>query len=128
MADSPIAKAGWLPRLFTAALPRLRPFQEMGVSGTPVYAGYVLTPEKSSKLVGQEKYRTYSEMLANVSIIAAGVRYFLNIIAKPHWTAEADDDVKDGEKYVDFVNDVLFEDLHTPWSRVVRRCGTYRFH
>lgn len=101
----------------------------MGVSGTPVYAGYVLSPEKSPKLVGQEKYRTYSEMLANVSIIAAGVRYFLNIVAKPAWSAEAPEDSGDeGEQYVDFVNDVLLEDLHTPWSRVIRRCGTYRFH
>lgn len=121
--------AGWLPRLFTAALPRARPFQEMGVSGTPVYAGYVLTPERSSKLIGQEKYRTFSEMLANVSIVSAGVRYFLNIVAQPSWSCEAADDSGDeGQQYADFVNDVMQEDLHTPWSRVVRRCGTYRFH
>lgn len=124
--------AGWLPRLFTAVLPRVRPFQEMGVSGTPVYAGYVLTPEKSAKLVGQEKYRTYSELLANVSIIAAAVRYFLNIISKPEWSCEAAEQKgtagDDAKQYADFLQSILMEDMHTPWSRVIRRCGMYRFH
>ena len=53
---SPLPPDGWLPRLFTQLLPRMQPFHEMGVSGTPVYAGYVLNPERSSKLVGQERF------------------------------------------------------------------------
>jgi hypothetical protein len=99
----------------------------MGVSGTPVYAGYVLSPERSSKLVGQEKYRTYSDLLSNTAIVAAGVRYFLNIIAKPNWNANPVSDKAEARQYSEFVDEVL-DALHTPWSRVVRRSGTYRFH
>lgn len=119
--------AGFLPRLFSAVLPRVRAFSEMGVSGTPVYAGYVLTPERSHKLVGQEKYRTYSEILANTSIVAAGTRYFLNIIAKPSWNVEPADQSDEAKQLAEFVEDV-FDSLHTPWGRIVRRAGTYRFH
>lgn len=118
--------AGFLSRLFTNTLPRMRPFSEMGVAGTPVYAGYVLSPERSHKLVGQEKYRTYSEILANTSIVAAGVRYFLNIVSKPSWNVEPADDSAEAKQMAEFVEDVL-DELNTPWSRIVRRCGTYRF-
>ena len=127
--DNFIAKAfPALPRLFNARLPAITPRKAMGVSGTPVYAGYVLTPERSPKLVGQEKYRTFADILANISIVAAGVRYFLNIVARPSWSAEAADTSDEAKQYQEFVEDVLFEDLHTPWSRVVRRSGTYRFY
>jgi hypothetical protein len=119
--------AGWLPRIFSIPLPRLTPMREMGVSGTPVYAGYVLSPERSSKLIGQEKYRTFADILANTSIVAAGVRYFLNIVAKPSWSFEAADDSDEAKQLADFAESV-FEDLHTPWSRIVRRMGMYRFH
>ncbi len=119
---------GILPRIFSAVLPRVRPFTEMGVSGTPVYAGYVLTPERSPRLVGQEKYRTFADIMTNTSIIAAGIRYFLNIVARPQWSMEPADKSDAAKRYADFANDVFLEELHTPWSRVVRRCGMYRFH
>jgi hypothetical protein len=118
---------GILPRLFNAILPRVKPYSEMGVSGTPVYAGYVLSPERSSRLIGQEKYRTYSDLLSNTAIVAAGTRYFLNIVAKPNWNVNPVNDKADARQYSEFVDAVL-KDLHTPWSRIVRRCGTYRFH
>ena len=121
-----------LPRLFNSEMPRPRAFKEMGVSGTPVYAGYVLSPEKSYRLIGQEKYRTFADILSNTTIVAAGVRYFLNIIAKPSWNVQPSTRVKgvktgEAEQYAHFVESVL-DDLHTPWPRIVRRCGTYRFH
>jgi hypothetical protein len=100
----------------------------MGVSGTAVYAGYVLSPERNPKLIGQEKYRTFSDILANTSIVAAGMRYFLNIVAKPAWSCEPANDTAEAQKAAEFVEEALFEKLHTPWSRVVRRMGTYRFY
>lgn len=121
-------QASGIQRMLGQALPRAKPFSQMGRPGTPVYGGIVLMPEKNSKVIGQEKYRTYADLLANVSIVAAGVRYFLNIVARPSWSAEPADESDEAKKYADFVNDVLFEDLHTPWSRVVRRAGTYRFY
>lgn len=123
-----MAKAGYLPRLMTQGLPRVKPYSEMGVSGVPVYAGYVLTPERNSKLIGQERYRTFADILANTSIVAAGVRYFLNVVARPNWSVEPADDSSEAQKAADWLSNALFEELSTPWSRVIRRCGMYRFH
>ena len=108
-------------------MPRPRPYSEMGVSGTPVYNGYVLAPERNAALIGQEKYRTFADIMTNISIVAAGMRYFLNVIAKPSWSATAPSDKPEAKAYAEFVEDVL-QDIHTPWSRIVRRAGAYRFH
>ena len=117
-----------LSRLFGTKLPGIKRFSEMGVSGTPVYAGYVLTQERNTKLIGSEKWRTFADILANTTIVAAGVRYFLNIVARPNWSCEPADDTDESKRACEFVEQVLFEDLQTPWSRVVRRSGTYRFY
>src|SRR5260221_12472617 len=87
-----LSKAGFLARLFTQALPRPKPFTEMGVSGTPVYGGYVVIAERNARLIGQEKHRTYSDILVNTSIVAAATRYFLNVIARPAWSCEPADE------------------------------------
>jgi hypothetical protein len=122
------SKATTPSRLMQTPLPRVRPYSEMGVAGVPVYAGYVLSAERNSKLIGQERYRTFSEILANTSIVAAGVRYFLNVVARPSWSVEPADESAEAQKAAEFLNDVLFEDLITPWNRIVRRAGMYRFH
>jgi hypothetical protein len=120
--------AGFLSRLYTSAMPRAKPFTEMGVSGTPVYAGYVVTAERNSKLIGHQKHRTFSDILVNTSIVAASARYFLNVIARPSWSCEPVDDSAEAKKYAEFVEEILLKGTHTPWSRIVRRAGTYRFH
>jgi hypothetical protein len=122
------SRPSFLSRLFSLPMDRPRPFSAQGVSGTPVYAGYVLSPERSSKLIGMEKYRTFADIMTNVSIVAAGVRYFLNVIAKPTWSCEPADASSEAQQYADFLSEVLFDDLDTPWSRLVRRSGNYRFH
>ena len=92
-----------LPKLFNAVLPRLTPYRAQGVSGTPVYGGYVISPEKNPKLVGQQKYATFADILANTSIVAAGVRYFLNIVARPSWSCEPADQSDEAKKAAEFV-------------------------
>lgn len=105
------------------------PTVQAGVGGAVVHAGYVQENETNPVLIGREKYRTYSEILANTSIIAAGVRYFLNLVSKASWTVEpAPDSGDEGKRVADLVSDVLFKKLETPWSRVVRRSAMYRFY
>ena len=107
---------------------RVSPTSTVGVPGVAVYAGYPQSSELSRELLSPEaKYRTYSEILANRSIAAAGVRYFLNMIATAAWTwspAEAD---TTGE-YAERLEKILTKDMLTPWHRVVRRAGMYRFY
>lgn len=108
-------------------LPRVAPFNEAGVSGTAVFGGYVQNKERRSKLYGQEKYRTASDILANISIVAAGVRYFCNLVAKPKWTVEPADESPQAQEYADFVEECM-EDMKTPWSRLIRRNAMYRYY
>ena len=100
------------------------PFQSVGAPGTAVYGGYVLQKEKDQSLQGSERYRTYSEMLSNVSIVAAGVRYFANLVAKAEWTVEPADESAAAQEVADRVQDMM-GNMTTPWHRVVRRGAMY---
>ena len=109
-------------------MPSARPFKEMGVSGTPVYGGFLYSPEKSSDWRGQERYRISSEIAANVSIVAASIHYFLNLIARPSWTVKsADINSPAANELAEFMDDVI-RNTFTPWPRIVRRAAMYRFH
>jgi hypothetical protein len=103
------------------------PFRTSGVPGTPIYGGYVQENETNSELTGTRKYTKFSETLVNVAIVGAGVRYFLNLIAKASWSVEPADDTPEAQKFADFVKDVM-EDVETPWRRIARRAAMYRFY
>jgi len=99
-----------------------------GAPGTAIIGGYVEEKERDSALQGRKKYETYSNMLANVSIVAAGVRYFLNLVAKPGWKFEPPENGgPQGERYAEMLADMT-TDMMTPWRRVVRRAAMYRFY
>lgn len=119
-SQDPSIKAG-------ASNTRTTPFKESGVPGTPIYAGYPQDNETNAKLRGSEKYRYFSEALVNVAIVGAGVRYFLNLVAKATWAVTPADDSPAAQEYADFVKDVM-DDIDTPWRRIVRRAAMYRFY
>jgi len=99
----------------------------LGAPGVPLYGGYVLENESSAALTGANKYRTYSDLLANVSIVAAGVRYFQNLVSAPTWKAEPADDSAEAQEYADKVMDIL-DEMDTPMHRVIRRAAMFRFY
>lgn len=107
--------------------PKPKPTETVGVPGTVIIDGYIQQDEKNSKLVGQEKYRTYSNLLANVSIVGTGVRYFLNLVSKANWQVMPSDD---SEQALEFANIVegMMTDMLTPWHRIIRRAAMYRFY
>lgn len=99
----------------------------IGAPGVPLYGGYILEDETSSNLTGKNKYRTYSTLLANVSIVAAGVRYFQNLISHPTWNTVPANDSAEARRYADLVDEIL-EDMDTPMHRVVKRAAMMRFY
>src|SRR5882672_5764928 len=108
--------------------PPAKPFTEMGTSGTAVYGGFVQIKEKSPDWVGWQKYITASDMAVNTSIVAAGVHYFLNLVAYPKWTVKPSDEKdKEAVEIAEFIDKVL-HGMHSPWYKVVRRSALYRFH
>lgn len=106
---------------------RSRPSQTVGVSGTAVYGGFLDSPEQDPKLVGRERYRTFSEMIANTTIVGAGVRLYLNLVARARWKVEPADESPAAGDLAEQVDEIL-HDLTTPWHRVVRRAAMYKFY
>lgn len=103
------------------------PTKVLGVTSVPTWGGYVDYGEKNADLTGTTRYKTFAEILANVGIVAAGVRYFLNLVAKAKWSVTPVDDSEAAQEAADYVQSVM-DDMDTPWSRVVRRASMYRFY
>lgn len=111
-----------------ATKPRVSAMSRIGSSGTAVWGGQVQSIDDSADLQGTERYKTFSETLVNTSIVAAGVRYFLNLVSKAGWKAEAaEDGGARGEEVAAFIEEVI-NGMTTPWRRVVRRAAMYRFY
>jgi len=120
---------GRIVNLFwSGTLPRATPMREMGVSGTAVWGGLVQTRETKPEVAGARRWLTYSDLAVNTSIVAAGTRYMLNLIAYAKWHVEpADDKSVEAKKIAEFVDNVI-NDMTTPFRRVARRAAMYRFY
>lgn len=111
-------------------VPLPEPFKEQGSSGTAVWGGYIQVKDQSPRWHGPEKYRTAAEIVVNISVVAAGVHYFLNLISHPRWTAQPNPRERHSQEAkdaADFVNDIL-DNTYTPWNNIVRHAAMYRFH
>lgn len=103
------------------------PGETIGSTGYVVVGGYIQDEETNKKISGGEKYKTFSNMLANAAIVGAGVRFFLNLIAKSEWSVKAANDSKEAQELAKFVESVM-KDMATPWARIVRRSAMYKFY
>lgn len=103
------------------------PTESKGAPGFANYNGFIEEKEKNPALLGRQKYRTSSNTLANVAIVGACVRYFLNLIAKAKWSVNPADESTAAKEAADFVDDVM-NDMRTSWSRIIRRQAMYRFY
>lgn len=104
-----------------------KPMVSEGGPGVAVFGGYVEEGETNQKVAGHNKWRTYSNLLANTSIVAASVRYFLNLLAKAEWSVQPADDSEEAKRVQEWFEAAL-KDMETPWHRVVRRAGLYRYY
>jgi hypothetical protein len=106
---------------------KVSPTKTIGVPGTAVVCGYPDIQEKNPRLTGRAQYKTYSDILANTSIVAAGVRYFLNLVAKAKWRVEPADESEAALKLAKIIEGQLHS-MDSSWARVVRRAAMYRFY
>lgn len=118
--------AGFVSQISNARVPA-KPYSEQGVAGYGVYGGYLSSPEKNPALNGPNRWVTAADLLSNVSIIAASVRYTLNLISRPRWKADPVSDKAEAKQYAEFVEEVI-NGIDTSWSRIIRRSAVYRFH
>lgn len=106
---------------------RVTPFSVAGAPGFSVQGGYLQTAEKDANLRGTKKYQTFSNMLANTSIIAAGVRYFVNLVAKAEWSVEPADDSAEAEEVAEKIEKIM-GDMTSPWHRVIKRLAMFTMY
>src|SRR6056297_3638302 len=136
MADNPLRKAlkpledgfGTIFGLGGQRDMTIKPTETKGAPGTAIYGGYVQELEKDASLTGRERYRTFSQILADTAVVSAGVRYFLNLAAGATWSFEAAEDHPMGEELAEAAQRMLTEDPETSWARIVRRAAMYRFY
>lgn len=106
----------------------IKPTMTIGRGGTAVWSGYPQEMETDSDLAGRRKYKTFSDLLANVSVVATGVRFFLNLVSKAEWRVEAPEDGgAKAEELAGLVGDIM-QDMETPWHRVVRRLAMFKYY
>lgn len=109
--------------------PQAQPTRTVGSPGTAVYSGYVQVQESQADLQGLNRYKTFSNALANTSIVAAGVRYFLNLVSRPLWKLDPTDH-PESERLTEIAYTFMYgsDAGRTSWQRVVRRAAMYRFY
>jgi hypothetical protein len=103
------------------------PTKTSGGPGVAVFGGYIEQVETNPKVSGHTKWTTYANLLANTSIVAASVRYFLGLLAKAEWSVQPADDSEEAAKAKEWLEKAI-HDMETPWHRVVRRAGLYRYY
>ena len=105
---------------------RVAPTQTIGTGGTVIHGGFLFTDYEAQRS-NQVRAKAYHDMLANVSIVAAGVRYFLNLAAKQEWAFNPSESDTTGE-FAEAAHRILVEDPATSWDQVVRRGALFRFY
>ena len=106
------------------------PTSSIGGTGTNILGGFIVSVESRAELSGRARYRVYSEMLANTSIVAAGVRFYLNLLAKAEWMflpPKGMEEDSEAQRIADLCLDII-HDMEQPWRRITKRASTYRFH
>jgi len=103
------------------------PDKTLGVHGAVLHSGYLQVDEKEASLGPLVKYKTYSDIMCNVSIIAAGTRYFLNLISRAGWKVIPPDDTPASRELAERFEELIYK-MDTPWHRVVRRAAMYRYY
>jgi len=103
------------------------PMAPVGVHGTAVIAGYIERKERNPLLVGSRRHETAADILTNISVCAAGLRYSLGLVAKAKIKVVPRGESKDSNEYTEFVESVM-EDMNVPMWRVIRKAALFQFH
>lgn len=106
---------------------RISPSDEAGVSGTAVFGGYVDNREKNPVLSDSQRYETALDILSNISVVAASLRYFLNLLAKPAWSVKAVDESAEAIAAAEFLQEII-DNTETSWTTIIRRAAMYKFY
>ena len=104
------------------------PTRSIGESGTAIWGGYVQSPDREPSLLGEQRYKTFADLLLNVDIVSAGVRYFLNLVGAATWKVQpAEEGNAEAERIAELVEDIMHDMLRS-WTSIVRRSAMYKLY
>ena len=103
------------------------PTKELGTIGVAVFGGYIEDGERNDLLGDGKRFETAADILRNISVIGASVRYFLNLLANPAWHVNPANDSPEAKRLAEFVESIM-QETASSWTRIVRRSGFYRYH
>lgn len=106
-------------------------FTQIGTTAQTISDGFVAIDDPDPAMQSNARYAVYNRMLHDVTIIAASVRLFLNLISKSNWSVvppkdESGDILPGAQELADLV-DNMRGDITTSWPRVIRRIAMYIF-
>lgn len=103
-----------------ADTPKASPSEEVGVSGVTIQSGFVLD-EFLPELRGDRGRKMYREMADNDAVIGAILYAIDMILRSADWMVEAPEDAmpEEAEQYVQFLENVLFEDMSHTWEDTI---------
>ena len=105
-----------------------KPNEIQGVPGFSVFGGYINHQETNARLIGSERWKTASDIVTNISVVAASVRFMMNLIARPEWSFKpAIENDRAAEEAAEFMESVI-ADMDQSWTGIVRRLGMFRYH
>jgi hypothetical protein len=96
-----------------------------GSDGVWAPGGYLFSGEKKASLIGDQKWVTFDNTVANCITVAAAVRIWTKLHGSAEWTVEPNPQGgKDAEKCADLVQEGLLDALMSrPWNRIVAKAG-----
>ncbi len=106
-------------------------FSELGSTAQTISDGYVSLDDPDPAMQGPNRFIIYNRMMHDITIIAASVRLFLNLISKSNWTVvpakDANGDALPGAEEMAELLDSMRKDLTTSWPRTIRRIAMFIF-
>lgn len=100
-----------------------------GTTAVVAFSGYVQSGEAHGDLSGQQKWTTYSNAMAQVPVVATGIRYFANLLAGTEWHAEEPKEAsaKDRVRAMEIIDQGLLNSpMLKPWGSVIRKAALYK--
>ena len=114
----------------TATLPG--PTKPQGSDAIGGVGGYLISGETNHELIGSNLWRTYAEVLGDTMIVAAAVRFALNLIGGVEWEVVPNHRCKDqglAKKMADLVREGLVEgDMPLPFAMIAKKAALYRWY
>jgi hypothetical protein len=105
------------------------PTGTIGSTGASTVGGFILSTERGPKLQGIKRFEAFAEMVADTSIVAAGVRLFLALLKKAEWAvvpAEGQEENGRAKEIAEAVESMMY-DMTSSWAKIVGQLAMYRF-